>query len=1042
MKNKLVLSTIRSLKNTISRFIAIFAIIAIGCGFFAGVKAAGLDMKESAWDYYNNSNLADIHILSTVGFEDEDAAIISAYENAEISEAGYTADLFIDSSEVTGKIVKAYSYDKDDKLNKLTLIEGRMPENNNECVIDYKFYSSAQPKLNEEITLYTDSDRQIEDILSANTYTVVGYVQSPIYVAFERGSTTLGNGVINGFVLIPEENFTYDVYTDITVKLKGSEKIDPFSDEYSSYIENEISELEKIVDSCVERRVQSINDEAYEEINDAKAELEDAKKEVADAQKKIDDAKLEISDAKTEIADSQQKIDEAKEKLADGENEYNDGLKSAEELKDVIAKLKSVLTDYEVNAVQNDSEVTDTVNSLNKGDTFSADDNLQQLLSGYMKIPAAFDDGTKAMAKQGIQQYISGLENELSSAQVQLEEARKELDNAKAEISDGEKKIEDGKAEIADAEKEISDGEKEIEDGKSEISDAEKKISDAEIDVAEATEDAEGFVFSRDDYYPYFSHYGEDCERIDAIAAVFPLFFILVAALVCWTTMTRMVEEQRTQIGTLKALGYSRFAIISQYILYALAASIPGAFVGLLIGFRTLPYILYVCYKSMYAQSYLLTPFRWNYAIGCIVVACLCTGLSSLYSCWKELVSRPAQLMRPKPPKNGKRILLEYITPLWKRIKFTYKVTFRNIFRYKSRVLMTVIGIAGCTALLLTGFGLRYAIASIVDRQYGGIFIYDAMAYLADDAESYGEISEKALSSGNVQESMFAMQKTYDVYNQTGETAEAYTVVPEDSTELAKYIGMKDRKNGEILQLSDDCVVINEKLSKVLNVKEGDTILVDNKYELTVGAIMENYTFNYIFLTRNTYEKAGFDAPVKNNIMYINMTDASIEEPLSEALVGCEDVLAVVYSAGGGDKFRNLVSSLSMIVVAIIVSAGALAFVVLFNLSNINVNERIHELATIKVLGFFDGEVAAYIYRENTISAMLGMAVGLILGVFLERFVVKTAEVDAVMFAQEIPFYCFVAAGAMTLMFAVIVNIYLYFRLKKIDMAASLKAIE
>lgn len=1042
MKSKLVLSTIRSLKNTLSRFIAIFAIIAIGCGFFAGVKAAGLDMKESAWDYYNKSNLADVHILSTVGFEDEDVASVSAYENAEITEAGYSAELFFNSSEVTGKIVKAYSYDKENQLNKVSLIEGRMPENKNECVVDYNFYSSAQPKLNEEITLYTEKERNIEDILSVDTYTIVGYVQSPVYVAFERGSTTLGNGVINGYVFIPQENFTYDVYTDITVKLKNSENINPFSDEYSSYVEGEISELEKIVDSCVARRVQSITDEAYVEINDAKAELEDAKKEVVDAQKKIDDAKLEISDAKAEIEDSQNKLDEAKEKLSDGEKEYNDGLKSADELNDVIVCLEAVLADYEENAVQSDDEITNTVNSLNKGDTFSADENLEQLLTAYMKIPAAYDDGTKAMAKQGLQQYVSGLKNELSTAQAKLDEARKELDNAEIEITDGEKKIEDGKAEIIDAEKEISDSEKEIEDGKAEISDAEQKISDAENDVAEATEDAEGYVFSRDDYYPYYSHYGEDCERIDAIAAVFPLFFILVAALVCWTTMTRMVEEQRTQIGTLKALGYSRFAIISQYILYALAASIPGALVGLLIGFRTLPYVLYVCYKSMYAQSYLLTPFRWNYAIGCIVVSCLCTGLSSLYSCWKELVSRPAQLMRPKPPKNGKRILLEYITPLWKRIKFTYKVTFRNIFRYKSRVLMTVIGVAGCTALLLTGFGLRYSIASIVDRQYGGIFIYDAMAVLADDAETYSEISENAISSGAVRESMFAMQKTYDVSNKTGDSAEAYTVVPEDNTELAKYIGMKDRKTGEILQLSDDCVIINEKLAKVLDVKEGEVILVDNKYELTVGAIMENYTFNYIFLTKNTYDKAGFDAPIKNNIMYINMTDVSMEEPLSEALVGCDDVLAVTYSAGGGDKFRNLVSSLSMIVVAIIVSAGALAFVVLFNLANINVNERIHELATIKVLGFFDGEVASYIYRENTISAMLGMAAGLILGVFLERFVVTTAEVDAVMFSREIPFYCFAAAAAMTILFAVIVNVFLYFRLKKIDMATSLKAIE
>lgn len=981
----LVCSTFRSIKKTFSRFLAIFAIIAIGSGFFAGIKSAAPDMKKGAWDYYNASKLNDIHILSTLGFEEEELDSIRELNGDYYTKGGYSADLYITGDSVNRKIAKVYSYSPDSEMNIPELIDGRLPENPSECVVDCAFHSSATPEIGEKIYFEAAGEEDISDTLNRTEYTVVGHVRSPMYIAFDRGTTSVGNGSINGYVLVPEENFCLDVYTDVYVRINGAEKFDPFTDTYTDLVDNHIEALEALGEAQIEKRVRKITDEAYEEINDAKAEVSDARKD----------------------------IEEAKEKLTDGEIEYNDGLRSVDNLNSVIAQLEQVLADYKTDAVKSEDEVTNTISTLNQGDFFAADETLEQLLTGYMTIPAAYDNGTKAACKQGIEQYISGIEESVAKIEDSLAEARSELDDGYAEIEDGENEIAEALEDIAEAEKEVAD----------------------------RTEDAQWYVLSRDGSCPGYSNYGDDCDKVDAIAKVFPVFFIMVSVLVCWTTMTRMVEEQRTQIGTLKALGYSNFSIMFQYVLYAAASSIPGALFGLVVGFRLFPVIIFKCYNTMYAFDSIETPFKWDYALGCIVVSCLCTGLSSLYACRMELFSRPAQLMRAKPPKNGKRILLEKVTFIWKRLKFTYKVTFRNLFRYKSRVVMTIIGVGGCTALLLTAFGLRHSIVSIVDRQYEDIFVYDAIVAVDEDKADYDEIRRTAENTGVAEDMLFAVQRSADVYSKT-ESAEIYLVAVNDGEELSKFIDMHDRTSKEKLELSGSGVVINEKLARLLDIKKGESIYFNSGHELKVDGIMENYTYNYVFMTKECYNGAGFDTPADDNIMYINMSDPSQEDSFAEALISRDDVLAVSYASGGTDKFRELVGSLSVIVVVIIIFAGALAFVVMFNLTNINVNERMHELATIKVLGFFDGEVASYIYRENTISALMGTAVGLVAGIFFEKFVIRACEVDIVMFAPDIPAYCFWAAGGITVLFAVIVNILLYFRLKKINMAESLKAVE
>lgn len=983
MKKTILKNTFRSIKSTSGRFIAIFAIIVLGSGFFSGIKAACPDMKYSASEYFSEHRLNDIHILSTIGFEQWEIDDINNLNGRYYAEGAYTSDVFIQSESITREAVKLYSYDPDKKLNISEVMEGRLPEAADECAVDYKFRSGKRPEIGEKITLSAANDDDIGDVVSRTEYTVVGYVKLPMYVAFERGTTSIGNGTLNGYALIPEENFDLEVYTDVYTAVNDAAEFNAYSDEYDETIENNIKILESQGESSLEKRKEKIRSDAYEDIDEAKAEVEDSKND----------------------------IEEAKEKLADGETEYQDGLRALDDLGIVIDELDRILVDYETKAAESSDEITDAVNTLNKGDSFSADEALEQLLTGYMSIPAAYDNGTKAACKQGIEQYISGIEEEIPDIEEELAEARSELDDAAAEIRDGEEKI----------------------------ADAEEDIAEAEREVAERTDDAEWFVFSRDDYYPNFANYADDCDKVDAIAKVFPVFFILIAALVCWTTMTRMVEEQRTQTGTLKALGYGYGEIMGQYILYAVLASIPGVIVGLLLGLGIIPKIIFDCYKSMYAFTDITLRFRFDYLIGCAAAACICTGFSSFMACRIELASKPAELMRPRPPKNGKRILLERVTFLWNRFKFTTKVTFRNLFRYKSRVIMMIIGVGGCTALLLTGFGLRHSIVSIVDRQYTDVFGYDAVIAVDDEEADYDEIEKAVNDMGLVTESMYAMQKVDDV-SANGKTYEVYLIAVDKNEDISRFFDIHNRVSGEKYELSDEGIVINEKLARLLDVKIGDSVKFDNSVKVT--GIMENYTFNYVFMTKELFNKLNFDYECDDNMLYVNLLDLSKEDELSEAIVDRDDILAVSFSSNGSSSFRTLVSSLSFVVILIIVCAGALAFVVMFNLTNINVNERIHELATIKVLGFFDSEVAAYIYRENLISAFLGMVFGLVGGIFFEKYVIKTCEVEVVMFAPDIPTYCFLAAAALTVVFALFVNVMLYFRLKKIDMAASLKSVE
>lgn len=1180
MKKALVKDLFREIWRTKSRFLAILAIVAIGCGFFAGVKSSCPDMKLTAATYYEEYNLADFHIMSNYGLDDTDIEAIKETVNVRGISGGYSADVMVKSDDKNNLVLKAISYDLEnpdtaDNMNRPLSIEGRLPEKSGECVVEQSKLANGKLAIGSKIQLYLEKD-DISESLKVTEYEIVGTINTPSYVGFQYGTTTVGDGEIDTYILIPEEDFAFDVYTDVYLTLQETEGLDPFEDEYGQIIEENTALLENN-DELTYNRYNDIVAEAQQELDDAKQELADGEaeaeeklndgwQELEDARIQLEDAKIQIDDARqelddgwseyysgietlnTEIANGRQQIEDAKAQLYSAEAEYNSGLEqynqglaefqekeaaALEELsgyesqlaelepvvtagrqeldsfKSLLSNYNSIIEKYSAITVTEEEILPEEIAVMDQIDAFIAEMmpgvpiSIKNFFVSYATAPAeekqqysailsiVSSEGQKqidekepqviegeeavAQLKAGIEAGYSQLEagrqelqnskNQLDSAKQQIDdgyneiyynesllnqkeaEGRQELENALAKLYSGEADYDAGVVEYEDGLAEYQDGveeyeqskidvEEELQEGRDKIADAEKELKDLET--------PEWYVFDRNDN-PGYSTYEEDAEKVDAIAAVFPFFFVLVAALVCSTTMTRMVEEQRTQMGTLKALGYNNRSIVSKYLIYAISASIVGSIIGLCIGFKLFPWVIINAYKIMYSMPDPMMPFRWDYAGWCTLVGILCTGLSAYFVCRKELKTVPAQLMRPKAPKVGKKIMLERVGFVWNRLSFLHKVTARNIFRYKARSLMTTIGIAGCCALILTGFGLNYAISSIVDRQFGDIFKYDVTIAISENSESLEELQDYINSNQYINSSETLMVKTVDA-EKNGETIASVSMSVFQNPEVVDdYITLRTMDDHTPLELTDDGVIISQKMSNVLKAKAGDSFSVVNsdgsKTELKVTGVTENYAMNYIYMTPTLHRNVYGEEP-SYNMIYANIPDGVETSDLSTELLDDSDILGIAYSSDTMGRFVDTIGSLKSIVIVLIVSAGLLAFIVMYNLVNINVNERKRELATIKVLGFYDREVSSYIYRENNVAVLFGIILGLILGIFLEKFVVSVAEVDAVMFISDMAWWCYAVSALITAIFALIVTIVVHFSLKKIDMVESLKAIE
>ena len=1441
---------IREITKNKGRFLSVFFIVLLGAAFFSGIRSAEGDMKVSADRYYDEVNYMDLKVLGTLGLTDDDLADIAKTDGVKAVYGGKTVEVLHDIGE-SEQVVKLIALT--DSVNEPRVVKGRMPEKEDEILVDTQFLKSSGCEIGDQVTFTSGTEDPLSDSLTGDTFTIVGSATLPYYMDLNRGTGSIGNGSINSFALLLPEAFTSDLYTEIYVQADGAQEEASYSDAYDETVKAVQTKIEALEDAACDRRYTAVKTEGQEKIDDAKQQVVDAEQKLADAKTELDDGAQQLADAKVTIADKEQELLDGEQTLKDKEQELLDGkqtiaekeqelldgkqaiaekeqellsakatiadkeqelvsgkatlkdkeaelasgkatleAKAAElesgkatlsqkaaelesgkttlnqkaaelesgkaaleakakelsdgktqlaaketelasgktELEEKMAQLSAAKTELsqkqtELNAAKEQLSVKETeLNAAKeqlsaareeleskkeetaagraqyeaqkaayeeqKNQYETAKDQLAQLggqlsdveaaqteVAGQIEAITAQLDGLteedevyaslleqktaleakqtelaqqlstmheqKTFLEQNIAAFeaasaeaeaqlvaaeaqITDAENQLAAADAQLTEkeqecaagedelaaAKEELENgeaqvtaglaqiadgeaqasayqkqledgeaqlnaAKAQIEEGEAQIEanrskleegeaqlaaaraqiadgeqqiasyqqtiqsgeaqlaegrktiadgesqladakqtisngesqiaeakqsiadgetqlaeakqtiadgesqlaeakqtiaDGETQLADAKQEIADGKISLADAKQEIADKEKELEDGKAEYEKAKADAEPeivdakqeiadgektladlkkptwYVWGRDKVTSTES-FGQDAGRISNIGKFFPVIFFLVAALVSLTTMTRMIKEQRQQIGTLKALGYSDGVIAFKYFAYAMLSTVSGALAGVVVGEKILPWVIMNAYGMLYTGlPYYMTPLNWEQGGLAILASAACTGVATIAACYKELAAGPAELMRPEAPKNGKRIFLERIGVLWKHLNFTQKSTVRNLVRYKKRFFMTVIGIGGCMGLILVGFGLQDSITAIAKNQFVSLFTYQANAVLNSDVDE----SEKEALQTDL-ENYSGIDELLEMYCQNIElqtdkkTVDAVLEVPKELTNFNDFYAFRDRKSGEVYEFpTDGGAAISEKTATMLGVKAGDTVQLkkgDDIVDVKISIIVENYVRHYLYLAPDLYEELFGGAPDYNQLLmkYQDMS-GNYETALGEKIMTYDGVAAISFTSDLIDQIDNMLRSLDIVIVVLIVSAGLLAFVVLYNLNNINITERQRELATLKVLGFFDGEVASYVYRENMVLTLFGVIAGMGIGTFLHHCVIQTVEVDMMMFGRNVFPRSYGWSALITLAFALFVNFMMFYRLRKIDMIESLKSVE
>lgn len=1441
---------IREITKNKGRFLSVFFIVLLGAAFFSGIRSAEGDMKVSADRYYDEVNYMDLKVLGTLGLTDDDLADIAKTDGVKAVYGGKTVEVLHDIGE-SEQVVKLIALT--DSVNEPRVVKGRMPEKEDEILVDTQFLKSSGCEIGDQVTFTSGTEDPLSDSLTGDTFTIVGSATLPYYMDLNRGTGSIGNGSINSFALLLPEAFTSDLYTEIYVQADGAQEEASYSDAYDETVKAVQTKIEALEDAACDRRYTAVKTEGQEKIDDAKQQVVDAEQKLADAKTELDDGAQQLADAKVTIADKEQELLDGEQTLKDKEQELLDGkqtiaekeqelldgkqaiaekeqellsakatiadkeqelvsgkatlkdkeaelasgkatleAKAAElesgkatlsqkaaelesgkttlnqkaaelesgkaaleakakelsdgktqlaaketelasgktELEEKMAQLSAAKTELsqkqtELNAAKEQLSVKETeLNAAKeqlsaareeleskkeetaagraqyeaqkaayeeqKNQYETAKDQLAQLggqlsdveaaqteVAGQIEAITAQLDGLteedevyaslleqktaleakqtelaqqlstmheqKTFLEQNIAAFeaasaeaeaqlvaaeaqITDAENQLAAADAQLTEkeqecaagedelaaAKEELENgeaqvtaglaqiadgeaqasayqkqledgeaqlnaAKAQIEEGEAQIEanrskleegeaqlaaaraqiadgeqqiasyqqtiqsgeaqlaegrktiadgesqladakqtisngesqiaeakqsiadgetqlaeakqtiadgetqlaeakqtiaDGETQLADAKQEIADGKISLADVKQEIADKEKELEDSKAEYEKAKADAEPeiadakqeiadgektladlkkptwYVWGRNKVTSTES-FGQDAGRISNIGKFFPVIFFLVAALVSLTTMTRMIEEQRQQIGTLKALGYSDGVIAFKYFAYAMLSAVSGALAGVVVGEKILPWVIMNAYGMLYTGlPYYMTPLNWEQGGLAILASAACTGVATIAACYKELAAGPAELMRPEAPKNGKRIFLERIGVLWKHLNFTQKSTVRNLVRYKKRFFMTVIGIGGCMGLILVGFGLQDSITAIAKNQFVSLFTYQANAVLNSDVDE----SEKEALQTDL-ENYSGIDELLEMYCQNiklqtdKKTVDAVLEVPKELTNFNDFYAFRDRKSGEVYEFpTDGGAAISEKTATMLGVKAGDTVQLkkgDDIVDVKISIIVENYVRHYLYLAPDLYEELFGGAPDYNQLlMKYQDTSSNYETALGEKIMTYDGVAAISFTSDLIDQIDNMLRSLDIVIVVLIVSAGLLAFVVLYNLNNINITERQRELATLKVLGFFDGEVASYVYRENMVLTLFGVIAGMGIGTFLHHCVIQTVEVDLMMFGRNVFPRSYGWSALITLAFALFVNFMMFYRLRKIDMIESLKSVE
>ncbi len=1153
----------RSITHSWGRFLAIAIIAALGAGFYAGLRMTGPDMRLAGDEYYDGTSLADVRVVSTIGFDEAQidalrdvegvSAVMPAREADAISELDgvqYTLcfqSLDVDAAQAStcddGFTVQSSD---DSYLNRPVLKSGTWPTKSDECLLSSDTVWQTDVHIGDKVRLI-EGTQDLDDSFAEREFTVVGFVNSSYYTCSTNvGSTSLGSGRLTSFVFVPDSAFADDYpITEAFVAVDGARDLPWASDAYQAKVDEVANRIDAIADDLKASRIEGLQADAQATLDEKRAEYEqkkaDALAQLDDGQATLDDSKAQLDSAAAELESAKATIAQSESQLASGRAQYESGVaelaNQRSQAQTALAQAQAAIDEgwaqYRI-AMQKREMLNNKLDEAQKGldqvnnglaqvaarieQAQRAIDELQAQIDALNPADPTYEEtkAKKAALEQQLAQAKAAL-SQLQQQQAQLESQKTEieagiaqlqagiaqidtetagvpeqlaageqelaaqkaaanqgfasgqasLDAAAAQLAQGQAQLDEGRAQLKSGQAEYADGLSQWENGAAELADkraqAEAEFADAEAQLADAQAEVDDIATMDADVYALdlkknigAESFRSDAGRIDQIAQVFPLLFFLVAALVSLTTMTRMVDEERVLIGTFKALGYSNGRIASKYLVYAMVASGVGSIVGIVLLSQFLPWFIMNAYAIIYVVPCRPTPIDPALFLLAAGLSVGITVAATLFAAMATLREKPAALMLPRAPKAGKRILLERIRPLWSRMSFSWKVTARNLFRYKRRFFMAIIGIAGCTGLLLTGLGLQNAINDIIDKQYGELYHYNAIVRMdpdVADAEKNAVAKRVEADSEGPKAWVLTENKIVRAPGASDDIDQRVELnVPQDTQEFGNFNTLRTRVGHKPLAIDEEGVLISEKLATKLGVSVGDSIAIYDEdaignatgegREVRVSGIMENYVAQYVLMSPALYESTMGEAPSYATLLANVAEGDDVREVFSDDVLAMDGVKTVTYNDETINSYRSMLKSVDSVVVVLVVAAALLAFVVLYNLTNINITERVREIATLKVLGFTPHEVNAYIYRETMLLSLIGAFVGLFLGIAMEGYVVITAEVDQVMFGREIHALSFVIAFALTMLFSVIVTLAMKFKLKKIDMVESLKSVD
>ena len=1042
-KKAYIKNQVRIIKKTKARFLSIFCIVLLGTAFFAGLRHSPLIMKESVHDYLQTYKWNDLDYIATYGFDLEVVDKVKDIEEVDSVDYGFRFDALMSYQEKSNVAMTVYS--DDDFLsgvNNVELLEGRVPKKDNECLLDYQYIKSSTLKLNDDIVLENDCGKK--------KYKVVGIINDSRYISnLERGTNTLGDGTNHGFIMVlnkgnekmavPSELFDLHddevFYNELRVHLKNSDDLYEFDDDYDDYVSEVNKEIKKVLNSYNKSFYQKIKDDALNNLTEGKEEYEDGLASYNKGYQEYLDGYKAYQEGLNAYNDGYKQYLAGKEELDNGFSQYEDGYKQYLEAKANYDNYLKQVEDY-------DNGLNTCLAGLNNFGGYQQAKLLLNDISNpyYQQIKQLVDNYELLISQKDnmdtLRQQLPFIDKSLKESKEQLDGTYQLLTTNQAKLASSYQEMLTSKQLLDNTNKQLISAKEELAKAKEGLDEAKEKLTDGEKEIAEI-EKGKIITLTKNESAAIISYKG-NCQSITALSVVFPILFFLVAALVSMTTMTRMVEELRVQNGTFLALGYLKKDVILQYLSYAFLATFFASSLGIILGTYFFPSIIYYLYRIMMFDVGAPTRivFELSTCLQTYLISVVIILMVTYLVCNKELKEKPAQILRPKAPKLGKRILLERITFIWKKLSFNQKVTMRNIFRYKKRFFMSIIGIAGCTALIVVGFGIKYSVSPLASEQYGKMWVYDGIVNYQDDN----------LDIRNEFKSQPGIKSTMGIYSKTNTIDKQIVTVeiPSDPKEFSNYIHMKDIKTKEELSLGNNGVYINEKLAELFDKEVGDSLIItlnDKEYKVKIAGIYQLYFRHYLYMSPDYYKELT-NKDITFNSEYFRLNDKANEDKLTKYCDLNENITSIQYVSGIAEGFISQMESLDSVVLILILCAGALAFIVLYNLTNINIQERKSEIATIKVLGFYPKEVYDYVFRENIILSVIGSFVGLFLGKLIHYFIIRTVEVDMAMFIRTVNIRCYIYAVVLTMLFTLLIDKYMQRVLKKIDMVESLKSIE